>query len=612
MTSAWKRSCSAAIALLVAGPAMAAPADAIWFGGPIVTLDDAHPTAEAVAVQGGKIVAVGSRASVEKGRKGPRTRMIDLAGRTLVPGFIDAHGHMWGAGVQAMAANLLPPPDGGVRSIADLQDRLRGWMATSRIAPDFGVVIGFGYDDSQLAEQRHPTAEDLDAVSKDLPIIAIHQSGHLHALNTRALEMTGIDARTEDPQGGVIRRKPGTREPTGVMEGTVLIREFLRIMPKLTLEQQLALLEAGQDLYAKYGHTTAQEGRALPGNVDLYVAAARAGRLKLDVVVYPEALLVPESGGFMKGPYAGRTYRDGLRIGGVKLTLDASPQGRTAWLSQPYLTPPPGQAATYAGYPAMSEEQATAAVGRAFRNGWQILVHANGDAAIDQMIRAVATASARHPARDRRPVLIHGQTMREDQVAKLQALGIFPALFPMHTFYWGDWYVDTVLGPERAADISPTGWMRRAGMIWSSHHDAPVAFPDTMRVLSATVNRTTRSGRVLGPGHRVEPIVALKAMTLWAAHQHFEEGTKGSIEAGKLADFAILSENPLTVDRQRLADVKVLETIKKGKSIYRADPARTGDNSAPCLESSRCSEKFAEFQARAGLAEPFGDPAHVD
>jgi hypothetical protein len=612
MTSAWKRSCAAAIALLAASPAMAAPADAIWFGGPIVTRDDAHPTAEAVAVQGGKIVAVGSRASVEKGRKGPRTRMVDLAGRTMVPGFIDAHGHMWGTGVQAMAANLLPPPDGGVRSMSDLQDHLRSWMATSRIARDFGVVIGFGYDDSQLAEQRHPTAEDLDAVSRDLPIIAIHQSGHLHALNTKALEMTGIDARSEDPQGGVIRRKPGTREPTGVMEGTVLIREFLRIMPKLTLEQQLALLEAGQDLYAKYGHTTAQEGRALPGNVDLYVAAARAGRLKLDVVVYPEVLLVEESGGFMKGPYAGRSYRDGLRIGGVKLTLDASPQGRTAWLSEPYATPPPGLPASYAGYPAMSDEQAVAAVSRAFRNGWQILVHANGDAAIDQMIRAVGAASARYPGRDRRPVLIHGQTLREDQVPEIRALRIFPALFPMHTFYWGDWYVDTVLGPGRAANISPTGWMRKNGMIWSSHHDAPVAFPDTMRVLSATVNRTTRSGRVLGPEHRVEPVVALKAMTLWAAHQHFEEETKGSIQVGKLADFAILSDNPLTIDRQGLADIRVVETIKGGKSIYRADPARTGDRSTPCLESSRCSERFAEFQARAGLGEPFGDPAHVD
>ena len=442
-------------------------------------------------------------------------------------------------------------------------------------------------------------------------MIVIHQSGHLHALNTKALQMAGIDAATEDPQGGVIRRKPGTREPSGVMEGTVLIREFLRIMPKLGPEQQLALLEAGQKLYAKYGHTTAQEGRALPGNVELYAAAARAGRLELDVVVYPEALLVPESGGFMKGPYTGRTYRNGLRIGGVKLTLDASPQGRTAWLTQPYLKAPEGQPADFAGYPALRDDQAIAAISRAFQNGWQILVHTNGDAAIDQLLRAVTAASARHPGRDRRTVMIHGQTLREDQVPRLKALGIFPALFPMHTFYWGDWYVDTVLGPERAANISPTGWMVKNGMIFSSHHDAPVAFPDTMRVLSATVNRTTRSGEVLGPEHRVEPIVALKAMTLWAAYQHFEEKTKGSIEIGKLADFAILSENPLSIDRQKIADIKVLETIKRGRSIYRLDPAKTGENATPCMESSRCSERFAAFRANSPLAELLGPAPHV-
>jgi predicted amidohydrolase YtcJ len=597
------------LCLFAGAPAFAANADTIYFGGPIITVDDRNPTAEAVAVKAGKIVAVGPRSTVEKTEKGPKTRMIDLAGKTMVPGFIDAHGHMWGAGVQAVAANLLPPPDGGVSSIAELQQQLRQWMASSTIARDFGVIIGFGYDDSQLAEQRHPTAEDLDAVSTDLPMIVIHQSGHLHALNSKALRMAEITAATQDPQGGVIRRKPGSRDPSGVMEGTVLIREFLRIMPKLSQKQQMALLQAGQDLYAKYGHTTAQEGRALPGNVNLYIAAARAGKLKLDAVVYPEVLLIGE-GGFMTGPYAGREYRNGLRIGGVKLTLDASPQGRTAWLTQPYLRPPPGQPPSFTGYPALSDEQAIAAVSRAYRNGWQIITHTNGDAAIDQLLRAVAVASARYPGKDRRPVMIHGQTLREDQVPKIKALGIFPALFPMHTFYWGDWYVDTVLGPERAANISPTGWMLKNGMIFSSQHDAPVAFPDTMRVLSATVNRTTRSNQVLGPEHRVEPIVGLKAMTLWAAYQHFEEKAKGSIEVGKWADFAILSDNPLTIDRMKIADIKVVETIKKGRSIYRIDPTKTSANSALCVESSRCSERFVAYRAHS-FATVFGVPPHL-
>jgi hypothetical protein len=597
------------IVLAAVSPALGADADAIYFGGPIVTVDDRRPSAEAVAVKDGRIVGVGSRRNVERAHKGAATRMVDLAGRTMIPGFIDAHGHMWGAGVQAMAANLLPPPDGPVRSIADLQAQLRQWMATSNIARDFGVVIGFGYDDSQLAEQRHPTAEELDEVSRDLPMIVIHQSGHLHALNTKALEMAGITATTEDPQGGVIRRKPGTREPSGVMEGTVLIREFLRIMPKLSPQQHLALLEAGQDLYAKYGHTTAQEGRALPANVDLYIAAAQAGRLKLDAVVYPEVLLVTE-GGFMAGPYAGRVYRNGMRIGGVKLTLDASPQGRTAWLTKPYLVPPPGQSASFAGYAAMPDEQAIAAVERAYRNGWQILIHTNGDAAIDQMIKAVTSASKRYPGSDRRTVMIHGQTLREDQVASLKALGIFPALFPMHTFYWGDWYIHTVLGPERANHISPTGWMVTNRMIFSSHHDAPVAFPDTMRVLSATVNRTTRSGKVIGPEHRVDPLTALKAMTLWAAYQHFEEDSKGSIEVGKLADFAVLSDNPLTIDPLKIADIKVVETIKKGKTIFRIPPATSASTSALCVDSPRCYERFVAFRAHSPLTTVFGDPPH--
>jgi predicted amidohydrolase YtcJ len=186
------------------------------------------------------------------------------------------------------------------------------------------------------------------------------------------------------------------------------------------------------------------------------------------------------------------------------------------------------------------------------------------------MIGAVREARRRHGPGDRRPVLIHGHTLREDQVDALRDLGIFPALFPMHTFYWGDWHRDSVLGPERAENISPTGWLMSRGMMFTSHHDAPVARPDSMRVLSATVTRRSRTGDIIGPRHRVPVATALKAMTIWAAHQHFEEATKGSIEVGKLADFVVLSDNPLSVDPETLAALKVVETIKEGASIYRA------------------------------------------
>lgn len=259
-------------------------------------------------------------------------------------------------------------------------------------------------------------------------------------------------------------------------------------------------------------------------------------------------------------------------------------------------TPPPGQPASFTGYPAMPEEQAAAAVERAYRNRWQIIIHTNGDAAIDQMIRAVDAAAKRHRGGDRRTVMIHGQTLRRDQVPELKRLGIFPALFPMHTFYWGDWYVETVLGPERARDISPTGWMLENDMKFSSHHDAPVAFPATMRVLFATVNRVSRSGEVIGSEHRVSPLVGLKAMTLWAAYQHFEERSKGSIEVGKLADFAILSDNPLTIDPLGLADIKVVETIKEGRTVYRRPDDAADRLPLSCVESTRCFERFVALR----------------
>jgi hypothetical protein len=201
------------------------------------------------------------------------------------------------------------------------------------------------------------------------------------------------------------------------------------------------------------------------------------------------------------------------------------------------------------------------AVDKAFANRWQILCHANGDAAID-------AATEEYGPADRRPVLIHGQFEREDQVDSYSRLGVFPSIFPMHTFYWGDWHRDHTVGPELGDDISPAGWYRQRGMMFTSHHDAPVAFPDSMRVLDATVTRRTRSGDILGPAQRVSVVDGLKALTIWAAYQHFEEDQKGSIEVGKLADLVILSDDPTAVDPEALDTIRVTETIKEGQTVF--------------------------------------------
>ena len=173
-----------------------------------------------------------------------------------------------------------------------------------------------------------------------------------------------------------------------------------------------------------------------------------------------------------------------------------------------------------------------------------------------------------HPNRKLRNVMIHGQFLRLDQVKKLKQLEIFPALYPMHTFYWGDWHRDSVAGLARANNISPTGWLMDENMMFTIHSDAPVTFPNSMRLIDSAVNRTTRSNAVLGKEQRIEPLDAIKAMTLWAAYQHFEEDIKGSLEVGKNADLVILDKNPLSVAPNLIKDIRVLETIKDGDVIY--------------------------------------------
>ena len=540
------------------------PAEIIFRGGPILTMAGAEPTyAEAVAVSGGRVTFVGSEAEALK-LKGPDTTVRDLEGRAMLPGFIDAHGHLKNVGFQALAADLLPPPDSDVDSISVLQDKLRAW-GEGQLAAQMGWVIGFGYDDAQLAEQRHPTRDDLDAVSSDRPVFVIHQSGHLYVANSALLELAGITEATEDPAGGVIRRRSGSREPNGVLEETAVM-PILGVIPKIDEAGQRTMVKKGLEAYTRFGFTTAQEGRAFPSDVDLYVSMAEADELTIDVVAYPDYWLARDK--VADSPWLERENGSRFRIGGIKGNLDGSPQGKTAWLTEPYFVPPEGQEADYKGYPMLAEDKALAMFDDAYAQGWQVINHANGDAAIDQLIRAARAAIETHGAADRRTVGIHSQVMREDQLDDYKQLGIIPSFFGMHTFYWGDWHRDSVLGPERAAHISPAQSAVERGMIYTQHHDAPVALPNSVAILATQVNRTTRSGQVLGTEQRVSALNALRSITINAAYQYFEDDRKGSIEVGKLADLVILSADPLGVAPEELWDLEVLETIKEGETVF--------------------------------------------
>ncbi len=559
-----------AIASLAASPALSDTADRIWSGGPILTMNDAAPRAEAVAEKDGRILAIGSAAEVMSLR-GPNTRMIDLGGKALLPGFVDAHGHMMMGGLQALSANLLAPPDGEIKDIASLQAVLREWSeVNAAIVKQSNLIVGFGYDNATLAEKRHPTRDDLDAVSRDVAILLVHQSGHIVAVNSKALELTGVTADTPDPQGGVIRRRPGSSEPDGVLEELAAFPVLIKLLQPIGKEGFKAFARGGAELWARFGYTTADEGRSVPGTARLLQEVADAEGYPIDVVTYPDVLADKT---FIEQNVS-QTYRNRFRVGGAKLTIDGSPQGFTAWRDRPYYDPVGNYPKGYAGYAAATPEQVLDAVDWAYEKGIQLLTHSNGERASDLLIGAHTIAQVKHPgeARERRHVLVHGQFLREDQVDAYVRLGILPSLFPMHTYYWGDWHTEHTVGPELAPNISPTRWFRERGAIFTTHHDAPVAFPDSMRVLSATVTRVARgSGRVIGPDQRVDVMTALKAMTIWPAWQHFEENDKGSLEAGKVADFVILSADPTAVDPATLSQLKVMETIKDGRTVFLLD-----------------------------------------
>lgn len=539
-------------------------ADTIYFGGPILTMDDAVPRVEAVAVQDGTIIGVGSLQEVDE-YKAAATRLVDLEGHAMLPGFVDSHGHVVGGGLQALSANLLAAPDGPVSDIASLQQSLREWIsANSEFIDTYGVAIGFGYDPAQLAENRHPTRDDLDAVSDSIPIYVVHQSGHIGAANSVMLEQFGIRAGTKAPEGGVIRRRADSDEPNGVLEGNAHFGSLQGVLLRFGQSGMVDFARAGLDMWARFGFTTAQEGRANSGTLAVLRQLASTGDVAIDVAVYPDVMI--DRNVVLQN--MSRDYDNRVRVAGGKLTIDGSPQGFTALRDKPYYDPVGDYAPGYVGLAYESVETVNDMLGWAFENDVQMLVHANGEGASDRLIAAIELAMEEHGPGDRRPVLIHGQFLREDQVDSYQRLGVFPSLFPMHTFYWGDWHRDHTVGPAAADNISPTGWFAKRGMMFGTHHDAPVAFPDSMRVLDATVTRRTRSGDILGPTQRVDVMTALKAMTIWPAYQHFEEDSKGTIEVGKLADFVVLSADPTVVDPETLATLKVVKTIKEDRAIY--------------------------------------------
>ena len=539
-------------------------ADIIFIGDHIITVDSASAKVAAVAVAGQDIVATGSVEEILKLKKSS-TRVIELGDNALIPGFIDAHGHMTGVAKLTEIIDLASPPVGRVENIDDIVALIESKIDTQQLVPGTWV-LGFGYDDSLLEEKRHPNRDDLDQASLNHPVMLTHVSGHLATVNSAALRQQNIDQNTENPAGGVIRRRPSSNEPNGVMEETAMGLFSRNLLAPIDDDKFEHLVRQTIQRYASYGITTIQDGGANMSDIERLRASAKQKPYAADIVVFPWSNSFDDSQ--LAAIEAESSYTNGLRLGGVKFGLDGSPQGRTAFLSQPYNEGPPGAAPDYRAYPTYPAEKFNPKIAQLIERGTPTLVHANGDAAIDMLIDGVAAALDNRELPDHRTVIIHAQLMRKDQLERTKKLGLVPSYYSAHPFFWGDWHRRS-FGEERAAFISPAAETARMQIPFTIHNDAPIVPPDMMRLMWISVNRKTRSGFVLGPDQRLTPMQALHAITLGAAYQYFEENKKGSITPGKQADLVILERNPLLANPDTLKDISIIETFARGQSVFK-------------------------------------------
>ncbi|OUO88340.1 hypothetical protein B5F40_12440 [Gordonibacter sp. An230] len=519
--------------------------------------------AEAIAVDDDGIISfVGSLEETRS--RTPDADEIDLGGAHVLPGFIDPHSHFVGAMQYVLYADLST-----CASFSDIQRVIRDFIDERNVGPD-GVVMATGYDQNALAEGRHPDKTVLDEVSTSIPIMAVHASNHMAVANSPLLRLAGIDESTPDPEGGHFGRVGDTLEPDGYAEEPAAMNALYAVTtPRIAFDPN-AIADDMQLVYLEHGVTTCQDGATPANMVDMLRALADNGKLKIDVVAYPmhgedvDAILEKHA------DLDGLDYHGHLRIGGLKMFLDGSPQGLTAWMTEPYSAGPKGED-DWVAYGTMTDEDAAAFARKAIDSGHQLLCHANGDAASDQLLRVYATAldaSDNPRKRELRPVMIHCQTARADQYDRMAELGMIPSIFSSHIWYWGDVHLRN-FGPNRGGRISACGDAKRAGLPFTLHTDTPVLRPNLIEAAWCAVNRVTKNGVQLDEEQKVSVYDALRAITANAAYQYGEEDRKGTLEPGKLADFAVLDRDPFAIDPADLRNVAVLATIKEGKEVYR-------------------------------------------
>jgi hypothetical protein len=520
---------------------------------------------EALVQREGKIIFTGSKADAMARFEG-KVDLVDLEGKTMLPGFMDAHSHYINSLLVANQCQLYAPPSGPGKDIESIIATLKTFVKERNIQKG-DMIMGYGYDDTVMPNGNLLNRDILDEAFPDNPVRVEHVSMHGCVLNSLAMKKYGISSATKTPPGGVIVRKPGTQEPFGLIMETA----FLPIMEQsdpMTAEQEVTLSKAGQMLYAEAGITTAHEGASHLPQIETIKRASEAGANIIDVVAYPFITdvdkileLVPREEWL--------TYKNNFKIGGVKITIDGSPQGRTAFFTTPYLDGGPAGEKNWTGEMTFPQDMANDMVKKVFNMEVPLILHCNGDGAIDAFLASYEYARDGDYSKPWNVTSIHSQFMRKDQMPKFVEYGIRPSFYTLHTYYFYEAHLKN-RGFKQAQYISPMRDAIDLGMRPTNHTDFVVAPLDQMFMLYSAVNRISRAGAEVGLDQTVTPFEGLKAMTIFVAEQYDEQSSKGTLEKGKRADLVILDKNPLKVSPNAIKDIKILQTIKDGTTVYKA------------------------------------------
>ena len=535
----------------------------IYIGRSIHTMAESMPQAEAFAVCGEMFGAVGTLEEVTSWA-GSRAELIELGDKTVVPGFIETHNHLSDEAMNRLKVDCTPQ---GNNSIADIITRI---SKKAQETPFEGWIIGQGYNDGHISDHRHLTRADLDKAAPDHPVFIHHVTDHMAYANSLALKRSGLSDSAEiKVQGGEIGRNPdGTLSGLLIEPGAInLVADHI---PPMTSSEVAHPLEETIRMFNGLGITSVHDaGLGWSHNphflLETYQNLALSGQLNVRVYL---SILAEYYRNLKNIGLMSRFGSDKLKLGSVKLFQDGSIQIYTAALHQPYHDRP-----DISGDLIHSQQELDEIVEEFHSRGMQLAIHCNGDAAISSVLESLEKAQEKHHRPDPRHMLIHCQMAHPSHIERMKAVGALPSYFINHVYYWGEDHRDKYLGPARAAGISPLADTLREGLPFTLHSDMPVTPASPLFAIHCAVNRKTRSGKILGQEQRIDVMTAMKTYTTWAALASFEEDIKGTIEPGKLADFAVLSDDPFTVPSEAIKEIDVSSTYLGGKRIWEKQSA---------------------------------------